>query len=105
MPEFYRCPFLGGLVEVTDERYAHVLDGHADLAVGRWERVAATLETPDLVIRSSQRNNGTVFAKWYDDLRKNILAVVISDANGRHWLVTAYMTRKTPNGTVLWAKN
>ena len=32
------------------------------------------------VFRSDQDPNGMVFIRWYDDLEKNILTVVISDA-------------------------
>lgn len=70
-----------------------------------WERVAETLAYPNRVFRSDQDLNGRVFIRWYDDLEKNILAVVISDANGRYWLITAYMTRRMPKGEVLWVQS
>ena len=105
MPEFFPCPHFADTVECTDERYAHILEGHSDLVLRYWERVSETLAYPNRVFRSDQDPNGTVFIRWYDDLEKNILAVVISDANGRHWLITAYMTRKMPKGEVLWVRS
>ena len=90
---------------VTDERYAHVLLGHADLALAYWARVSETLADPDQVYRSSINVNSRLFSRWYDDLRKNIIVVAISDPGGRHWLATAYMTRKFPKDEVLWARN
>ena len=105
MPEFFSCPYFGDAVECTDERYAHILKGHSDLVLGYWDRVSETFAFPSQVYQSNQSPNGTVFVRWYDDLKKNITAVAISDDTGRHWLVTAYMTRKTPKGEVLWSQN
>ena len=105
MPEFFPCPYLGVTVECTDERYAHILQGHSDLVLTYWERVSEALAYPDRVFRSDQDPNGMVFIGWYDDLEKNILTVVIGDANGRYWLITAYMTRKMPKGEVLWVRS
>ena len=105
MPEYFPCPYLGDVVEVTDERYAHVLAGHTDLVLAYWSRVPETLAHPDLVFRSDKDPDGMVFIRWYDDLEKNVLVVVIRDGNGRLWLVTAYMTRNVPKGEVLWAQN
>ena len=70
MPEFFPCPYFGGEVECTDERYAHVLKGHSELARDYWERVAETLDYPDRVLRSNTTNYGTLFLRWYDDLDK-----------------------------------
>ena len=87
------------------ERYAHIIEGHPDLALKYWERVAETIACPNCVLRSNYDHNGRVFIRWYDDLNKNIIAVVIDDTNGRYWLITGYMTGKTPQGEVLWAQN
>ena len=48
--------------------------------------------------------------RWYDDIEKNddidknVVTVVRTDINGRHWLVTAYMTRNVARGVSLWEK-
>ena len=105
MPEFFPCPYFGGaVVEVTDERYAHVVSNHYDFASAHWERAGETLGDPDQVVMRKQDNGAVMFYRWYDDLDKNVVAVVRSDANGRHWLVTAYMTRNQARGELLWAK-
>ena len=61
MPEFCPCPYLGSVVEVTDERYAHVLLGHPDLAPEQWARVGETLASPDKVLRSASDDRGKGF--------------------------------------------
>ena len=104
MPEIFPCPYFGGDVEVTDERYSHVLSGHSDLALYHWERVAETLASPDRVLRSNTWENGTLFLRRYDDLNKMVVAVVIADP-GRYWLITAYMTGNMPRGEIIWERN
>ena len=104
MPEYHSCPFLGGDVEVTEERYSHVLAGHSDLALCYWERVAETLVGPNRVLRSNSWENGTLFLRHYDDLNKMVVAIVITDP-GRYWLITAYITGNMPRGEILWERN
>ncbi len=104
MPEYHPCPYLGAAVEITDERYAHVLKGHPELAPVYWERVAETLAAPNRVLRNDTTNSGTLFLRWYDDLDKMVVAVVITDPN-RHWLITAYITGNMPRGEILWQQD
>ena len=104
MPEFHPCPYLGGVVEVTDERYAHVLMGHPDLAPEHWARVGETLSAPDRVLRSASADNGTLFLRQFNDLNKMVVAVVISDP-GRDWLISGYITGDMPKGEILWERN
>ena len=104
MPEYHPCPYLGGEVEVTDERYAHVLKGHSELARYHWGHVTETLAYPDRVLRSNTADNGTLFLRQYDDLDKMIVAVVITDP-GRNWLITGYITGDMPRGEILWERD
>ena len=105
MPEFFYCPYLGGEVEVTDERYAHVVDSHADFALAYWTRAGETIQGPDRVIRRKQDGGAVMFYRWYDDIGKHVVVVVRRDSNRRHWLVTAYMTRDIARGELLWVKS
>ena len=81
MPEFFPCPYFGATVECTDERYAHVVDSHADFALAYWERVAETLLDPDQVIRLANRDSGarSCFIRWYPDVSKYVIVVVNID--------------------------
>ena len=106
MAEYHPCPYFDGdFVEITDERYRHVVSNHDDFALGYWEKAGETIQDPDLVIRRKRDNGAVMLYRWYDDLDKNVVVVVRSDLNGRNWLVTAYMTRKSAQGELLWAKS
>ena len=105
MPEFFACPYFGGEVECTDERYAHVRSNHDDFALGYWERAGETIQEPDRVIRRKRDSGAVMFYRWYDDISKYVVVVVRSNFNERHWLVTAYMTRDIAEGELLWAKS
>ena len=105
MAEYHPCPYFGGdNVEITDERHEHVLSHHYAFASAYWERVGATLRNPNLVIRREQNNGAILLYRWYDDLSKFVVAVVRSDPNGRHWLVTAHISSRIRGGEVLWTR-
>jgi hypothetical protein len=49
-----------------------------------------------------------MFLRWYDELHngKHLVVVVVSDEQPeRHWIVTAYITRKPTGGVPEWAKD
>ena len=50
--------------------------------------------------------NATVFSRWFDTIRggKHVVVVVIGEGlpQGRHWMVTGYLSRKVEEGVVLW---
>ena len=105
MAEYHPCPYFdGGIVEITDERYAHVLSRQDDFAPVYWERAGEAIRDPDLVIMREQDEGAVMLYRWYDDIDKNVVTVVRTDPNGRHWLVTAYMTRNMAKGELLWTK-
>ena len=104
MPEYHPCPYLGGIVEITDERYRHVLENHSDFALDYWERAGETIRDPDLVARRQQDEGAVMIYRWYDDIDKNVMVAVRTDPGGRNWLVTAYMTRDIAGGELLWVK-
>ena len=104
MPENLPCPFLGGTVEVTDERYGHVLARHEDFALVYCDRAGETIQDPDFVIERDQDRGAVMLYRWYDDIDKYVMVAVRSDQGERHWLATAYMTRDVARGMLLWAK-
>jgi len=47
--------------------------------------------------------------RWFEDVRqgKYVVVVVVSEVapTERHWIITAYMTRRVANGEVEWQKD
>ncbi len=64
-----------------------------------------TLADPDQVRRSVRFGNARLFSRWYDDLGKHVVVVVISEPDGRHWIVTAYIARRLAEGETEWKRS
>ena len=101
--DYFLCPDFGVDVECTNERFAHFAERYGELASSHSNRVAETIREPEQVWSSSHPGNAILFFRWYDDLAKNVLAVINSDENNRRWLVTAYVTRTIRGGELQWA--
>lgn len=106
---FFPCPLLDVQVEWTAERERHTADRHPDLLPEHRAKVAETLADPDQIRRSKRFGNARLFSRWYGELRggKHVVVVVVSDpAPGeRHWIVTAYITRRLAEGEVEWTRS
>jgi hypothetical protein len=61
------CPYLAADVELTDERYGHILARHPDLLPSYFDQLKQTLAAPDEVLPGREANE-TVFSRWYDSL-------------------------------------
>ena len=105
----YPCPYLKAEVEPTEERERHIAERHPDLLPEHRQQVAETLAAPDQVRRSVRFGNARLFSRWYTDVQggKHLVVVVVSelDARKRHWIITAYLTRKLAEGEVEWRRN
>ncbi|GBF82704.1 hypothetical protein [Aphanothece sacrum] len=107
MLNFY-CSYLGGNIELTQERLQHILETHPELSLIYQSVISETLAKPDQIRRSSRLENALLFTRWFDNIRngKYIVVVVITDTNPslRHWIITAYIARKLTGGTIEWQK-
>ncbi len=105
----FPCPYLGGEVELSDERERHIAETHPELLPEHKDQIGDTLLNPDQVRRSTRFGNARLFAKWYDDLSKgkHVVVVVVSEAQprDRNWIVTAYVTGKIAEGDSEWKRN
>lgn len=106
----FTCRYLAARVELTDERLAHIRAGHPELVPAIHDRIAQTLDDPDQ-IRGDSRFPGTrLFSRWFDDLLGGkivVVAVVTDDTQVeslRHWVVTAYVTRRITRGIIEWSR-
>ncbi len=71
--------------------------------------MAQTLADPDQVRRSVRFGDARQFSRWYTDVKrgKHVVVVVVSQHEGlqRHWIITAYLTRKLAEGEVEWSRD
>ena len=103
--EFFQCPYLGSSVELSENREQHIRTEHHGLPFDLHTYIAGALGSPDLVIRKSQSDNTIQFYRWYYDLNKYMVVVVVLDAGPRYWIVTAYATGRPQRGETLWQRN
>lgn len=101
----FPCPYLRGNVECTEERQRHIAERHPDLLPGHREYIATTLADPDQVRRSARSCNSGLFSRWYDGLAKHVVVVVVSQPDGRNWIVTAYIARRVAEGETEWKRS
>ena len=105
----FPCPYLKGEVELTDEREAHIARTHPDLLPEYLAHMGQTLADPDQVRRSARMSTARLFSRWFEDVRrgKYVVVVVVSEAAPveRHWIITAYITRRLASGEVEWQRN
>jgi hypothetical protein len=102
------CPHLNGVVELTDERESHITVQHPDLLPEHRARLIQTVSEPDLVRASERVGGGRLFSRWFPELRggKYVVVVVLTDpVVTRHWVVTAYISRRISEGVVEWQRS
>jgi len=105
----FACPYLGGEVQLTEERARHIAENHPDLLPEHRDKISGTLVDPDEVRRSDRFASARIFSKWYDEFRggKYVVVVIVTEAGpvGRNWIVTAYIFRKLAGGHVEWKRS
>jgi len=105
----FTCPYLVTDVELSSERESHIAGAHPDLLPEHLAEIGLTLTDPDEVRRSLRIGTARLFCKWFEHVRqgKYVVVVVVSEAGiaERHWVVTAYITRRLANGEVEWQRD
>ena len=102
---FFQCPYLGGPVELNDEREKHIEAEHDELLPNRREYIALTLDSPDRVQISPSDADARVFSRWYPELAKYVIVVVVIHPGPRNWIITTYISRRPATGETEWIRN
>jgi hypothetical protein len=110
----FPCPYLHAEVELTDERRQHILASHPEFGSDVMDKIRLALVDPDEV-RTDPRFPAThLISRWFDDLLTGkilVVAVVTDEPDStqsglvRHWIVTAYPTRRVTQGIVEWTRH
>ena len=103
--ELFPCPYLGGMVELNDERERHIEQEHSELLPGCREYIAATLADPDHVQISPSDASARIFTRRYAELTKYVAVVVIINPGPRSWIITARIARRPARGETEWRRN
>ena len=102
---FFSCPYLGGLVELNDERERHIESEHDELLPRHREYIAPTLDNPDRVQISPTDPQARIFSRWYPELAKYVIVVVIIHPGPRNWIINAYIAQRPARGETEWQRN
>ena len=102
--ESFQCPFLGGAVELSDDRDRHIQADHSGLPPDVFDYIAGTLASPDLIRRKFSSDNTIRFYRWYYDLDKYMVVIVVDDSPPRYWVVTAFVSHRVQRGETLWQR-
>lgn len=102
---FFPCPYLDGLVELNEERERHIRENHSELLPDLYQYIATTLAEPEHIQCSQTHENTRLFTRWDEPRAKHVIVVVVSDADPRDWIVTAYIAEKPANGATEWRRN
>jgi hypothetical protein len=109
MAGWFDCPYLGGEVELTDERERHIHERHADLIPGLEDLVGGTLLGPDAIHPSASYPTRLLFSRWYSELLGGKYVLVAVETQPvepmRYWIVTAHMLRKPVPGEAIWRRS
>lgn len=104
----FRCPYLNSEVELSEEREMHIAGNHPDLLPEYLVQIGLTLAAPDQVRRSLRMSSARTFCRQFEEVRdgKYVVVVVVSESMPvvRHWIITAYLTRRLANGEAEWRK-
>ena len=91
-------------VRLTDERWRHI-EEHPEMA-SMQEAVAETLREPEVVIRSASDPFSRLYYRFYHCtiVGGKHLCMVVKVRQDDAFVVTAYLTDRVKEGTVLWPR-
>ena len=107
MSRRFPCPYLGGEVDLTEERERHITERHPDLLPEHRERIARpwpTLITSVLVPGSAAPSCWLAGILTCDKASTSVLVVSERTPQERHWIITAYLARKLAQGETEWQR-
>jgi hypothetical protein len=97
--------YQGREVRLTDERLAHILEGHPEL-IGFESAIRETIVEPDTVAQSTTNPIARLYYRWYEHTSAgaNYLCVVIIMLENDAFVASAYLRGHIRRGTILWTR-
>ena len=103
--ELFQCLYLGGVVELAEERMRQIRTEHSELPPDLPNYIAGALASPDLIMRKRREDGAIHFYRWYYDLNKYMVVIVVNNSGPRAWIVTAYISDRVRSGETLWQRS
>lgn len=103
----FQCPYLGAMVELSEERIAHIQHRHGHTWPDLEPEVRQTLAEPTEVRQSDRDPQTRLFSRFFETLRtgRYLVVVTVSEVEpSRHWIVTMYTSRRLTGGIREWSK-
>lgn len=102
------CPHLNAEVELTAERERHIAAHHPDLLPAHRRLLDQVLADPDEVRWDVDYSDTRIFVRRFSDALpgRNIVVVTVTEEppGRRHWIVTAFISRRRPKGDLEWKR-
>lgn len=104
--ELFDCPYLDAVVELTDEREAHITERHDEMQLMLYRLLRQTLEFPHVVQQSASAGNVHLFSCWHTNLLNGKYVIVVVGVQvhpaTRHFIITAYLSPGLRQGEIEW---
>jgi hypothetical protein len=93
------CHAIDQDIALTAERETHILERHPELRALQLE-FYETINLPDFILRKSTGEH--MLVKWHQKKFNGKYIVIVVNINPtRNFIITAYLSRKLPNGDLL----
>ncbi len=92
-------------IRLTDERLEHLEFDHPEMS-GQIDKIAETLQNPEIVIRSRSDSEVELFYRYYSKtpVTDKYMCVIVKGRGKDHFIITAYFTDTMKRGETLWPK-
>ncbi len=92
-------------IRLTDERLEHIELDHPDMS-DQINKIAETLQNPDVVIRSRSNSEVELFYRYYSEtpVGDKSMCVLVKGRGKDLFIITAYFTDTMKRGETLWQK-
>lgn len=92
-------------IRLTDERMGHIELDHPEMS-GQIDKIAETLQKPEIVIRSNSDPEVELFYRYYSEtpVGDKYMCVIVKGRGEDLFIITTYFTDTMKRGETLWAK-
>ncbi|MEW6417375.1 MAG: hypothetical protein AB1480_04555 [Nitrospirota bacterium] len=94
---------LGDSIELTDERWIHILNEHPEVKHYK-DRIQEVLASPDYIKQSGRDAKVSLYYKFYNDIYDGKYILIVVKRDLRSFILTCYITDIIKKGATLWER-